>query len=131
MRCFRKLHDISKLDHITNEEARNQIRDAIGFHIDLLTMVRKQKQNKQTNKQTKKKNKTKNKKLWCEKTLLKAQLKELEGIWQVEEEMEKTMSRTGLVLASQNRREGNDEEPIQLSHTSHQRHQRERNTNMK
>ena len=57
MRCFRKLHDISKLDHITNEEIRNQIRDAIGFHIDLLTMVRKQKQNKtKQNKKKKKKN---------------------------------------------------------------------------
>ena len=31
----------------------------------------------------------------------------------------------------ENRRDGNDQEPIQLSHTSHQRHQRERNTNMK
>ena len=31
----------------------------------------------------------------------------------------------------ENRREGNDQEPIQLSNTSHQRHQRERNTNMK
>ena len=34
----------------------------------------------------------------------------------------------GLLL---NRREGNDQESIQLSHTSHQRHQRERNTNTK
>ena len=31
----------------------------------------------------------------------------------------------------ENRREGNDQESIQLSHTSHQRHQRERNTNTK
>ena len=31
----------------------------------------------------------------------------------------------------QNRKEGNDQESIQLSHTSHQRHQRERNTNAK
>ena len=30
-----------------------------------------------------------------------------------------------------NRREGNDQELIQLSQTSHQRHQRERNTNLK
>ena len=35
------------------------------------------------------------------------------------------------LAARQNRREGNDQEPIQLSHTSHQRHQRERNTNTK
>ena len=31
----------------------------------------------------------------------------------------------------QNRREGNDQESIQLYNTSHQRHQRERNTNTK
>ena len=31
----------------------------------------------------------------------------------------------------QNRKEGNDQESLQLSHTSHQRHQRERNTNTK
>ena len=31
----------------------------------------------------------------------------------------------------QNRKEGNDQESIQLSHTAHQRHQRERITNMK
>ena len=31
----------------------------------------------------------------------------------------------------QNRNEWNDQESIQLSHTSHQRHQRERNTNTK
>ena len=31
----------------------------------------------------------------------------------------------------QNRKEGNDQESIQLSQTSHQRHQRERNTNTK
>ena len=31
----------------------------------------------------------------------------------------------------QNRREGNDQEPIQLSHTPHQRHQKQRNTNTK
>ena len=36
-----------------------------------------------------------------------------------------------VVLRCQNRREGNDQESIQLSHTSHQRHQRERNTNTK
>ena len=30
-----------------------------------------------------------------------------------------------------NRKEGNDQESIQLSHTSHQRHQRKRNTNTK
>ena len=34
-------------------------------------------------------------------------------------------------MKCQNRREGNDQESIQLSHTSHQRHQRERNTNAK
>ena len=32
-------------------------------------------------------------------------------------------------MRCQNRKEGNDQESIQLSHTSYQRHQRERNTN--
>ena len=31
----------------------------------------------------------------------------------------------------ENRKEGSDQESIQLYHTSHQRHQRERNTNTK
>ena len=36
-----------------------------------------------------------------------------------------------VAVQQQNRREGNDQEPIQLSHTFHQIHQRERNTNTK
>ena len=61
------------------------------------------------------------------------------GAWYVRTLMDSAGSdrpqrRTGLVgreRSVQNRREGNDQEPIQLSHTSHQRHQRERNTNTK
>ena len=34
-------------------------------------------------------------------------------------------------VLSGNRKEGNDQESIQVSHTSHQRHQRERNTKTK
>ena len=43
MRCFRRLLGISYQDHITNEEVRNRIRQAIGPHEDLLTTVKKRK----------------------------------------------------------------------------------------
>ena len=43
MRCYRKLLNISYKDHVTNEEVRNRIQNAIGVHDDLLTMVKKRK----------------------------------------------------------------------------------------
>ena len=41
MRCYRRLLNISYKDHVTNEEVRNRIQNAIGMHDDLLTMVKK------------------------------------------------------------------------------------------
>ena len=41
MRCYRTLLNISYKDHVTNEEVRNRIQNAIGVHDDLLTMVTK------------------------------------------------------------------------------------------
>ena len=43
MRCYRRLPNISYKDHVTNEEVRNKIQNAIGVHDDLLTMVKKRK----------------------------------------------------------------------------------------
>ena len=40
-RCYRRLLNISYKDHMTNEEVRNRIQNAIGVHDDLLTMVKK------------------------------------------------------------------------------------------
>ena len=40
MRCYR---NISYKDHVTNEEVRNRIQNAIGVYDDLLTMVKKRK----------------------------------------------------------------------------------------
>ena len=39
MRCFRRLLGITYRDHITNEEVRNRITQAIGVHDDLLTTI--------------------------------------------------------------------------------------------
>ena len=41
MRCYRRLLNISYKDHVSNEEVRNRIQNAIGVHDDLLTMVKK------------------------------------------------------------------------------------------
>ena len=41
MRCYMRLLNISYKDHVTNEEVRNRIQNAIGVHDDLLTMVKK------------------------------------------------------------------------------------------
>ena len=41
MRCFRKLLGISYRDHITNEEVKARIRNAIGPYEDLLTSVKR------------------------------------------------------------------------------------------
>ena len=44
MRCFRKLFGISYRDHITNEEVKARIGNAIGLYEDLLTSVGKKMQ---------------------------------------------------------------------------------------
>ena len=41
MRCYRKLQRISYKDHVTNEEVRAKIQQAIGPHEDLLTIVKR------------------------------------------------------------------------------------------
>ena len=41
MRCFRKPLGISNRDHITNEEVKARIRNAIGPYEDLLTAVKR------------------------------------------------------------------------------------------
>ena len=43
MRCYKRLLKISYKDHVTNEEVRSRIQNAIGVHDDLLTMVKKRK----------------------------------------------------------------------------------------
>ncbi|GFO48632.1 eukaryotic translation initiation factor 3 subunit f [Plakobranchus ocellatus] len=43
MRCYRRLLGISYKDHITNEEVSRRIVNAIGPHVDLLTIVRQRK----------------------------------------------------------------------------------------
>ena len=41
IRCYRKILRISYKDHVTNEEARAKIQQAIGPHEDLLTIVKR------------------------------------------------------------------------------------------
>ena len=43
MRRYRKILHISDKDHVTNEEVRAKIQQAIGPHEDLLTIVKKRK----------------------------------------------------------------------------------------
>ena len=43
MKCYRRLLNISYKNHVTNEEVRNNLQNAIGVHDDLLTMVKKRK----------------------------------------------------------------------------------------
>ncbi|GFO08385.1 hypothetical protein PoB_003489000 [Plakobranchus ocellatus] len=43
MRCYRRLLGITYKDHITNEEVSRRIENAIGPHVDLLTIVRQRK----------------------------------------------------------------------------------------
>ena len=43
MRCYRKILHISYKDHVTNEEVRSKIQQAIGPHEDLLTVVKRRK----------------------------------------------------------------------------------------
>ena len=43
MRCYRKILRISYRDHVTNEEVRAKIQQAIGPHEDLLTIIKRRK----------------------------------------------------------------------------------------
>ena len=43
MKCYRKILHISYKDHVTNEEVCAKIRQAIGPHEDLLTIVKRRK----------------------------------------------------------------------------------------
>ena len=43
MRCYRKILYISYKDHVTSEEVRAKIQQAIGPHEDLLTIVKRRK----------------------------------------------------------------------------------------
>ena len=43
MRCYCKMLCISNKDHVTNEEVRAKIQQAIGPHEDLLTIVKRRK----------------------------------------------------------------------------------------
>ena len=43
MRCYRKTLRVSFKDHVTNEEFRAKIQQAIGPHEDLLTIVKRRK----------------------------------------------------------------------------------------
>ena len=42
-RCYRKILNISYKDHVTNEEVRAKIQQAIGPHEDHLTIVKRHK----------------------------------------------------------------------------------------
>ena len=44
MRCYRKIPCISYKDHVTNEEVSAKIQQATGPHEDLLTIVKRRKQ---------------------------------------------------------------------------------------
>ena len=41
VRCFRKMLRISYKDHVTHEEVRKKIQQAMGPYVDLLTTVKK------------------------------------------------------------------------------------------
>ena len=43
MRCYRKIPHISYIDHVTNQEVRAKVQQAIGPHEDLLTIVKRRK----------------------------------------------------------------------------------------
>ena len=43
MRCYRKIQHISYKDHVTTEEVRAKIQQAMGPHEDLLTIVKRHK----------------------------------------------------------------------------------------
>ena len=41
MRCYHNILHISYKDHVTNEEVRAKIQQAIGPHKDLLTLIKR------------------------------------------------------------------------------------------
>ena len=43
MRCYRKILQISYKDHVTNEEVRAKIHQAVRLHRDHLTIIKKRK----------------------------------------------------------------------------------------
>ena len=43
MRCYRKILRISYKDHVTNEEVRVKIQQAVGPHEDLLAIAKRRK----------------------------------------------------------------------------------------
>ena len=43
MKCYKRIQNISYKVHVTNEEVRNRIQNAVGVHDDLLLMVKKRK----------------------------------------------------------------------------------------
>ena len=43
IRCYRKILHISNKDHVTNEEVRAKIQQAIGPHEDLLVIIKRRK----------------------------------------------------------------------------------------
>ena len=43
MRCYRKILRVSYKDHVTNEEIRAKVQQAIGPHEDLLIIVKRRK----------------------------------------------------------------------------------------
>ena len=43
MRCYRKILHVSYKEHVTNEEVRAKVQQAIGPHEDLLTIVKRRK----------------------------------------------------------------------------------------
>ena len=43
LRCYNKILRVSYKDHVTNEEVRTKIQQAIGPHEDLLTIVKRRK----------------------------------------------------------------------------------------
>ena len=43
MRCYRKILQISYEDHVTNEEIRTKIHEAMGPHESFLTVVKRHK----------------------------------------------------------------------------------------
>ena len=46
MRCYRRLLNIAYKDHVTNEEVRNRIQNAIGVHDNLLHVTNEEVRNR-------------------------------------------------------------------------------------
>ena len=43
MKCYRKIPHISYIDHVSNQDVRAKVQQAIGPHEDLLTIVKRRK----------------------------------------------------------------------------------------